>query len=70
MVVTGSFDVLYFDVWIALHVFLIITLITLIHTVTYLVEIPGLSSAMPLEGPAIRVPGFSEYCHAIANGFA
>ena len=67
MVVTGSFDVLYFDVWIALHVFLIITLI---HTVTYLVEIPGLSSAMPLEGPAIRVPGFSEYCHAIANGFA
>ena len=67
MVVTDSFDVLYFDVLTALHVFLIITLT---HTVTYLVEIPGLNSAMPLEGPAIRVPGFSEYCHAITNGFA
>ena len=67
MVVTGSFDVLYFDVWIALHVFLIITLI---HTVTYLGEFPGLSSAIPLVGPAIRVPGFSVYCHAIHYGFA
>ena len=69
MVVIDSFGVKYTVVLIALHIFLIFTF-TFTYIVTYLGEFPGLSSAIPLVGPAIRVPGFSVYCHAIHYGFA
>ena len=69
MVVFDSFGVWYTVVLFALHIFLSIT-VTFTYIMTYLAELPGLSSAVPLEGPAIRVPGFSVYCHAITNGFA
>ena len=69
MVVFDSFGVKYTVVLIALHIFLIIT-VTFTYIVTYLDEFPRLSSATPLVGSAIRVPGLSVYCHAITIGFA
>ena len=59
-----------FSVWYALAWFVLLFSVTFTYIVTYLVEFPELSSATPLVGSVIRVPGFSVYCHAIHCGFA